>query len=479
MMIIDSYRFGGGGSCPSYTPGLYTAEEIDTLVNVDGYIPVASAAEFDAIRSGAAETMGAGTCWEDTYTTGLGEKYVQILDCDFTTVSSTWLALTALSSLIYDGNNLSISNFTRTSAGPEVHLFSANSLYTFKNSRIYNYNVNKLTSGNCGVLGEGRGTYTNINIYDSSFRSNVSCCTLLGLGSGVAVCSDILISNCTVNGTLGVYGVGRSCNVSDSTVDNCNITGTGDTAGICNGAAVRCAFTNSTINSSSGNVVCGITTKQGVVTEDCIVLNSEINAAGFITCGIAQARGGSTIKRNKIENTDINVTGTRNRVGGISGLYFSGTNIVEKCEVINCNIDAPNSDDVGGIIGYDQQLGQLRNCRVVGGTINGSSRVGGLIGRISLSTTVCEKSYSTAAVTGSTSVGGAVGQSVVNANTLDLYWDTVASGNATSAGGAEVEGKTTSELQTPTTNSGIYSAWTIPPWDFGTASEYPTLTTTP
>ena len=59
---------GASSSCPSYTPGLYTSEQIDTLVFVDGYIPVASASEFDAIRTGASETMGAGTCWEGSYT---------------------------------------------------------------------------------------------------------------------------------------------------------------------------------------------------------------------------------------------------------------------------------------------------------------------------------------------------------------------------------------------------------------------------
>jgi hypothetical protein len=78
------------GSCPPYTPGLYTKEEIDDLVDNQGYIPVASAAEFDLIDSGSSETMGAGSCWEGTYTTGLNEKYLFVNNIDFTSVPSNY-----------------------------------------------------------------------------------------------------------------------------------------------------------------------------------------------------------------------------------------------------------------------------------------------------------------------------------------------------------------------------------------------------
>ena len=51
------------------------------------------------------------------------------------------------------------------------------------------------------------------------------------------------------------------------------------------------------------------------------------------------------------------------------------------------------------------------------------------------------------------------------------YWDTETSGQATSAAGA---GKTTSELQMPTSASGIYATWGTA-WDFGTECQYPVL----
>ena len=63
------------------------------------------------------------------------------------------------------------------------------------------------------------------------------------------------------------------------------------------------------------------------------------------------------------------------------------------------------------------------------------------------------------------------------------YWDSdVEYGWRADAGGV---GKTTAELQTPTDYTGIYANWNVDvdgdgsaddPWDFGTSSEYPTLT---
>ena len=65
--------------------------------------------------------------------------------------------------------------------------------------------------------------------------------------------------------------------------------------------------------------------------------------------------------------------------------------------------------------------------------------------------------------------------------TRDSYWDTQTSGQSESAGG---EGKTTSELQSPTGYTDIYANWNLDLdedgigddlWDFGDSSQYPTL----
>ena len=54
----------------------------------------------------------------------------------------------------------------------------------------------------------------------------------------------------------------------------------------------------------------------------------------------------------------------------------------------------------------------------------------------------------------------------------DSYWDTQTSGQSSSDGGI---GKTTRELQSPTSNTGIYANWDPAVWGFGTSSQYPAL----
>ncbi len=64
------------------------------------------------------------------------------------------------------------------------------------------------------------------------------------------------------------------------------------------------------------------------------------------------------------------------------------------------------------------------------------------------------------------------------------YWDTSTSGQTTSAGGSGVTGKTTRQLQSVTSYTGIYSAWNNnldgvtgndDPWDLGNKMQYPML----
>lgn len=53
------------------------------------------------------------------------------------------------------------------------------------------------------------------------------------------------------------------------------------------------------------------------------------------------------------------------------------------------------------------------------------------------------------------------------------YWDTETTGITSGTLGI---GKTTTELKTPTANTGIYSNWSSENWNFGTSSEYPVFT---
>ena len=105
------------------------------------------------------------------------------------------------------------------------------------------------------------------------------------------------------------------------------------------------------------------------------------------------------------------------------------------------------------------------------GDVNGASNVGGLVGK-NQDTVIA--SYATGIVTGVDRAGGLIGVQGDEGTTTDRYWDTDTSGQSTSADGT---GKTTTDMRSPITYTGIYENWEVDidgddnaddPWDFGT-----------
>ncbi len=69
--------------------GIYTDEEIDNLINNEGYIPVATADELDRIRKSDMQTFGVGTKWEGGYdTSGLSDKYILVNSINLSKVNN-------------------------------------------------------------------------------------------------------------------------------------------------------------------------------------------------------------------------------------------------------------------------------------------------------------------------------------------------------------------------------------------------------
>ena len=122
---------------------------------------------------------------------------------------------------------------------------------------------------------------------------------------------------------------------------------------------------------------------------------------------------------------------------------------------------------VGGLVGEND--GKIFNSYSRGEAVFGSSEVGGLVGANDDDGTI-SNSYSTGQVSGSRDVGGLVGRNSGTVN--DSYWDITTSRLLTSAGGTS---KTTIELQTPVSSTGIYSTWSEDDWHFGTSAEYPAI----
>ena len=147
---------------------------------------------------------------------------------------------------------------------------------------------------------------------------------------------------------------------------------------------------------------------------------------------------------------------------------------------------------VGGLAGSNSTSGRIVSSYAAG-AVSGSYGVGGLLG-FSNGKSVVIGSYASGSVSGRDAIGGFLGWDFESIQTTDSYWDIETSGQSQGVGSGPVsraEGKTTSELQTPTAYTGIYLHWNTDiddadgdghettgvddPWDFGRNDQYPAL----
>ena len=193
------------------------------------------------------------------------------------------------------------------------------------------------------------------------------------------------------------------------------------------------------------------------------------------------------------------------------GLFGSATGRIETLGVTNANV---TGSSIAGILLALNRGSAIVACYTTG-KIAGGSRVGGLVGSSNAGSIA--SSYSTAYVSGTSNFGGLLGyryngsvtdsystgrvvRSTGSATTIggliggeratasgtvsNSYWDTSTSGQTTSAGGSGVVGKTTRQLQSVTSYTGIYANWNANldgvtgndnPWTFGNKMQYPML----
>ncbi len=159
------------------------------------------------------------------------------------------------------------------------------------------------------------------------------------------------------------------------------------------------------------------------------------------------------------------VSGSGDQVGGLAG-YNGGTGTVT-ASYADVTVSG-GGNDVGGLVGHNEGTGSITAGYAIGDVSSAGDFVGGLVGA---NFSTIRASYATGTATGRSNSGGLIGGDVRGTITAS-YWDTQTSSLSTSAGGV---GKTTSELQSPTSNTGIYSTWDGDVWDFGTSSQYPAL----
>ena len=166
------------------------------------------------------------------------------------------------------------------------------------------------------------------------------------------------------------------------------------------------------------------------------------------------------------------VSGDEN-VGGLVGINRQETGLIRGSYSTS---HVSGDDDVGGLVGDNR--GEIA-AGYATGRVSGDSDVGGLVGN-NKSTGEIVASYATGRVSGNSEVGGLVGL-FEGGDITAGYWDTSTSGHST---GVLPFGRTTAQLQSPGSYTGIYESWNLDldnddenddPWDFGTDAQYPAL----
>ena len=155
---------------------------------------------------------------------------------------------------------------------------------------------------------------------------------------------------------------------------------------------------------------------------------------------------------------------SQDNTGGLVGLNYGRINLSFATGTV------AGDDNVGGLVGAN---GHRISDSYATGSVSGDHSIGGLVGKTGGSNAYyISDSYATGSVTGISFPGGLVGRDYGGTTIADSYWDTETSGQSGGQGGA---GKTTAELQSPTSASGIYADWNAGSWDFGGTAEYPRL----
>ena len=308
---------------------------------------------------------------------------------------------------------------------------------------------------------EGNGhTISNLKIK----RPNANNVGLFGYTNRSTKISNIGLLNVDIKGKGHVGGlVGKN----HGRITDSYATGSVDGDGFSVGGLVGKNHGRITDSYATGSVNGGHSSVGGLVG-----WNYEGYIANSYATGSVDGDGsfvGGLVGNNDGNITDSYATGSVDGdglfVGGLVGETYRGT---------IANSYATGSVDgyrnVGGLVGLNS--GSSITNSYATGSVDGYRNVGGLAGYNYSGLGGIMNSYAIGSVNGDEYVGGLVGWNIGGGRITNSYWDTVASGISTSDGGI---GKTTAELQSPTTATGIYADWSADNWDFGTASQYPVL----
>jgi hypothetical protein len=461
-------KAAGASPVPGYTypaNALYTESEANTMITTQSYIPVASASELDDLRNSVTQTMGAGTPWEASYTTGLDKKYLIVAEIDWNgSASNEWEKLGDLTTAFtgtFDGNELIINNLYKEGQDYEVFIGVADGA-DLDNIRIKNATFNAAT----GTGASERGCLIGIA------RGGTTIDNCAAIDSYLEVLSP--------NGGGLIGKIDESCTITNSYADNIVVEENSSS----NIGNVNLGGLIGSIVISTGEDV----TITGCYTKDCsIEINNGRNGGGFIGYMESADIDAIVISESYVDNIAVNIITTTfsTNGGGFVGWNYKNS-LIQECKASGSVVGNGGSSlaGIGGFSGLTGSSGtsskeknNYSTCSVNATGTGTLADIGGYAGLNRNTSNVLENCYSIGSVTadsGATDVGGFCGDN--RATISNCYWDTDTSGQSTSDGGT---GKTTTEMKEgliddPDTD-GIYVNWDATIWDEGTTSEYPKL----
>jgi len=346
--------------------------------------------------------------------------------------------------------------------------------------------VNGSSSKVGGLIGRSDATTVSSSSSSGSVEGRERVGGLVGHNSGIVVngssSSDVYSTAGRAGGLLGRSSSGSVVNNSFSSGDVFATGGNvGGLIGELDKSSVFSSFSSGSVSVTGSNVGGFI----GFVEEDSNVSSSFSSGSVSVTGGNVGGLIGFVDEGGVSSSfSSSNVSATGKRVGGLIGMAGKATTLSYPLVLISNSFSdggfVNGSSRVGGLIGHLYQGSDLSNS-FSSVDVSGSSRIGGLVGEMSnhghhgsFRGPWLSNSFSYGQVSGSSDIGGLVGFRDLTGPkcTGGNYWDTVTSGQSSDDCGV---GKSTSELQTPTSNTGIFSSWDSGVWDFGTSSEYPSL----
>ena len=277
------------------------------------------------------------------------------------------------------------------------------------------------------------------------------------------------IANLYINSTgtnalvdIGLFGVIGKC---DANGNNCQ--GEVKNLGLLDADVIRSHSSRGTLGTLAGilyGAVTGCYAEGGAVDHTIAAKRVIGNTGGLIGNVIGGNVTGSYAK------VSVTSRGTGNvRTGGLAGRN-SGTITVSYA---TGDVNGSGKGFAGGLVGLNINVGDISASYAAGSVSNthhpGSHTARGLVGHNFNTSSTITASYAIGTVSGRSAYGLPGGAGALSGS----YWDV--GGTGVPAGATDTTGKTTTQLQSPTSTVGIYATWSASQWDFGTSRQYPAV----